>query len=305
MSQVPAELKYAKSHEWARLLPDGRIEIGITDHAQQALGDLVFVEVEAEGIVTGGVPAWLAILGFGFVLAAVVPRGRLHADVLLHELVRGEVVHEVLRGDEAAFLVCVLEQNLVQPFDDGLHDLLKAEAHCLFLLVVGADVLSKLLVNFLDDSVQPVTHVRVSQLNFFQHLLRLFVQFLSRLDLHVQLVDLGVRRTSAFDFEVCLLVSVMHLKFVEFFDDLFVLAAEMVKLLFVFAYSIQQLRVRRLSREELLHDLLDVGEACLRADLLERLLDLGRAGHLLVHLRLKERAPELLRKEVFVHFQLV
>ena len=39
MSQVPAELKYAKSHEWARLLPDGRIEIGITDHAQQALGD--------------------------------------------------------------------------------------------------------------------------------------------------------------------------------------------------------------------------------------------------------------------------
>jgi len=49
MSQVPAELKYAKSHEWARLLPDGRIEIGITDHAQQALGDLVFVEVPETG----------------------------------------------------------------------------------------------------------------------------------------------------------------------------------------------------------------------------------------------------------------
>jgi glycine cleavage system H protein len=49
MSQVPAELKYAKSHEWARLLPDGRVEIGITDHAQQALGDLVFVEVPETG----------------------------------------------------------------------------------------------------------------------------------------------------------------------------------------------------------------------------------------------------------------
>jgi glycine cleavage system H protein len=49
MSQVPAELKYAKSHEWARLLPDGRIEIGITDHAQLALGDIVFVEVPEAG----------------------------------------------------------------------------------------------------------------------------------------------------------------------------------------------------------------------------------------------------------------
>lgn len=49
MSHVPADLKYAKSHEWARLLPDGRIEIGITDHAQHALGDLVFVEVPEAG----------------------------------------------------------------------------------------------------------------------------------------------------------------------------------------------------------------------------------------------------------------
>lgn len=49
MSQVPADLKYAKSHEWARLLPDGRIEIGITDHAQHALGDLVFVDVPEVG----------------------------------------------------------------------------------------------------------------------------------------------------------------------------------------------------------------------------------------------------------------
>jgi glycine cleavage system H protein len=49
MSQVPADLKYAKSHEWARKLPDGRVEIGITDHAQHALGDLVFVEVPEAG----------------------------------------------------------------------------------------------------------------------------------------------------------------------------------------------------------------------------------------------------------------
>ena len=49
MSQIPADLRYTKSHEWMRKLPDGNIEIGITDHAQQALGDLVFVEVPEAG----------------------------------------------------------------------------------------------------------------------------------------------------------------------------------------------------------------------------------------------------------------
>lgn len=49
MSQVPAELRYAKSHEWVRSLPDGSVEIGITDHAQHALGDLVFVELPEVG----------------------------------------------------------------------------------------------------------------------------------------------------------------------------------------------------------------------------------------------------------------
>ena len=42
---LPVDLKYTKSHEWVRSLPDGRLEIGITDHAQEALGDLVFVDV--------------------------------------------------------------------------------------------------------------------------------------------------------------------------------------------------------------------------------------------------------------------
>ena len=45
MSQTPPELKYASSHEWARLEEDGTVTVGITDHAQEALGDVVFVEV--------------------------------------------------------------------------------------------------------------------------------------------------------------------------------------------------------------------------------------------------------------------
>jgi glycine cleavage system H protein len=49
MSDIPADLRYTKSHEWVRTLPDGSVEIGITDHAQHALGDLVFVEVPETG----------------------------------------------------------------------------------------------------------------------------------------------------------------------------------------------------------------------------------------------------------------
>ena len=49
MSNLPDDLQYTKSHEWIRRLPDGRVEIGITDHAQSALGDLVFVDVPAPG----------------------------------------------------------------------------------------------------------------------------------------------------------------------------------------------------------------------------------------------------------------
>jgi glycine cleavage system H protein len=49
MSNTPKELKYAKSHEWVRVEADGTLTIGITDHAQNALGDLVFVEVPKVG----------------------------------------------------------------------------------------------------------------------------------------------------------------------------------------------------------------------------------------------------------------
>ncbi|MCK9283523.1 MAG: glycine cleavage system protein GcvH [Rhodocyclaceae bacterium] len=46
---VPANLKYAKSHEWAKLEADGTVTVGITDHAQEALGDIVFLELPEAG----------------------------------------------------------------------------------------------------------------------------------------------------------------------------------------------------------------------------------------------------------------
>ena len=49
MSTIPADLKYTKTHEWVRVNADGTLTIGITDHAQAQLGDMVFVETPEPG----------------------------------------------------------------------------------------------------------------------------------------------------------------------------------------------------------------------------------------------------------------
>jgi glycine cleavage system H protein len=84
MSKVPGDLRYTKSHEWVRTLEDGSLEIGITDYAQQALGDLVFVEVpEAGRSVAAGDPL------------AVVESVKAASDVY------SPLAGEVLAGNEA------------------------------------------------------------------------------------------------------------------------------------------------------------------------------------------------------------
>jgi glycine cleavage system H protein len=49
MSNIPADLRYARTHEWARLNEDGSVTVGITDNAQEQLGDMVYVEVPDVG----------------------------------------------------------------------------------------------------------------------------------------------------------------------------------------------------------------------------------------------------------------
>jgi glycine cleavage system H protein len=53
MSAVPAELRYTATHEWVRDNGDGTVTVGITDHAQEALGDIVFVETPEVGTEVG------------------------------------------------------------------------------------------------------------------------------------------------------------------------------------------------------------------------------------------------------------
>ena len=55
MSEIPGDLKFLKSHEWARVEDNGRVTVGISDHAQGLLGDLVYVELPSVGdTVTSG-----------------------------------------------------------------------------------------------------------------------------------------------------------------------------------------------------------------------------------------------------------
>ena len=49
MSNIPGDLRFTRSHEWVRVEDDGTLTVGITDHAQDALGDLVFVETPEAG----------------------------------------------------------------------------------------------------------------------------------------------------------------------------------------------------------------------------------------------------------------
>ncbi len=55
MSEIPSDLRYTSSHEWLRQEDDGTVTVGITDHAQELLGDLVFVELpEVDSQITEG-----------------------------------------------------------------------------------------------------------------------------------------------------------------------------------------------------------------------------------------------------------
>jgi glycine cleavage system H protein len=49
MTEIPGDLKFLKSHEWARVEDDGKVTVGISDHAQGLLGDLVYVELPQVG----------------------------------------------------------------------------------------------------------------------------------------------------------------------------------------------------------------------------------------------------------------
>ena len=100
MTEIPSELKYTKSHEWVRTEEDGSVSIGITDHAQELLGDLVFVELPEVGMEISAEDA-----------ACVVESVKAASDVYM------PVSGEVLEVNEA--LADAPETINDSPYDDG------------------------------------------------------------------------------------------------------------------------------------------------------------------------------------------
>ena len=129
-----------------------------------------------KGIMSRGSSARLAILRLIFLIAHPVDTlTRLHPYVLSTELFCAEVLHEVFACDEPAFLIRILQQDLIELLDNGLHDFLEASGHRFFLLSIRTDVLAELLIDFLYNTSQPVLHVLVSELNLLVHINSLFV----------------------------------------------------------------------------------------------------------------------------------
>ena len=180
---------------------------------------------------------------------------------------------------------------------------MEAELHRPVLLLECANILTKLLINLADHPVQPVLYICIGQFNLLVHFDGFIVELLRSLDLDMKLMDLGIGGASSFNLDIWLLV--LHLQLVELFCHLLVLMPQHVQLLLVVADGLKKLRVRGLPCEELLHDLLNIGETRLRSNLLESLLNLSSACHFLLHLVLKESAPEFLSQEVLVHLQLI
>jgi len=130
MSEIPNDLRYTREHEWVRSEDDGTVTVGITDHAQEELGDLVFVEVPEAGTGFGAGDA-----------AAVVESVKAASDI--YAPVSGEVVEandaladspELVNSDPygEGWLFRLRPEN-----GDEIKDLLDAEAYGDFVESAG------------------------------------------------------------------------------------------------------------------------------------------------------------------------
>ncbi|MBU6249373.1 MAG: glycine cleavage system protein GcvH [Xanthomonadaceae bacterium] len=122
MSEIPGDLKFLKSHEWARVEDDGTVRVGISDHAQAALGDLVYVELPEIG---ASVQAGNGVAVVESVKAASDIYAPVSGEVVaINEALtdKPETINEDAYGDGWLFVV--------RPSDRGeLDELLDADAY--------------------------------------------------------------------------------------------------------------------------------------------------------------------------------
>lgn len=122
MSNLPNDLKYTRDHEWVQVEDDGNVVVGITDHAQESLGDLVFVELPEIGDTLNGGDT-----------VAVVESVKAASDI--YAPLSGEVVginEQLVDAPELVNDKCYTEGWLFRlkvADEAGLDDLLDAEAY--------------------------------------------------------------------------------------------------------------------------------------------------------------------------------
>ncbi|MBT4522383.1 MAG: glycine cleavage system protein GcvH [Halieaceae bacterium] len=122
MSESTGKLKYARSHEWARLEEDGCVTVGVSDHAQEALGDVVFVELPQVGdtLIAGGE-------------AGVVESVKAASDIIAPLGGKVMAINDILENEPETVNASPLDEGWfykLQPADvDELDDMLSAEEY--------------------------------------------------------------------------------------------------------------------------------------------------------------------------------
>jgi glycine cleavage system H protein len=126
MSNIPADLKYAKTHEWARLNDDGSVTVGISDNAQEQLGDLVYIEVPDVGKVVAAEQPCAVVESVKAASDVYAPLAGEIVEVNRHLVESPETVNQDAYGEGWMFRL--------RPSDPGeLEELMDAEAYESFL----------------------------------------------------------------------------------------------------------------------------------------------------------------------------
>lgn len=131
MSEIPGDLKFLKSHEWARVEDSGRVTVGISDHAQGLLGDLVYVELPAVGdqVEQGNAAAVVESVKAASDVYAPVSGKVLEVNSALAD--KPETINEDAYGDGWLFVIQPSEPDqlaeLLSP--DDYAELLEEEGH--------------------------------------------------------------------------------------------------------------------------------------------------------------------------------
>ena len=131
MSNIPGELKYAKTHEWARINDDGSVTVGISDSAQDQLGDMVFIEVPEVGATVKAEEGCAVVESVKAASDVYAPIGGEVVEVNESLADTPETVNQDAYGEGWIFRLEATDKNELQALMDanGYEEFLESESH--------------------------------------------------------------------------------------------------------------------------------------------------------------------------------